>query len=189
GARLLWGLDGSDFSAAHRNMVVAPGALPFDHHCLDHRTEFLRAARDSFAVFLGSTCACGARRMPSRQKFRICQRRPRARALGLWLAARIAFTRRTFVAGKVEFGSTLARPHRLSRDRDHAVATGLHWRGRARRVRSEEDACLEHDPKKVQTFWIRSCDKTNRWESSPQYIFAITICRKIIFICRFPNGK
>src|SRR5208283_1796325 len=74
-----------------------------------------------------------------------------ARFFGLWLAAGITFARRTFVAGKVEFGGALARPHRLSGDRDHAVAAGLHWRGRARRVRSEEDACLEHDPKKLQT--------------------------------------
>ena len=66
-----------------------------------------------------------------------------ARLSGLWLAAGFALARRTFVAGKVEFGGALARPHRLSRHRDHALAAGLHRRSRARRLRPKEDACLE----------------------------------------------
>src|SRR3984893_9764018 len=54
-----------------------------------------------------------------------------ARFSRLWLAAGVALAGRTLVAGKVELGGTLARPHWLSGHRDHALAAGLHRRSRA----------------------------------------------------------
>ena len=44
--------------------------------------------------------------------------------------------------GKSNLAGALARPHRLRRHRAHAVAARLHRRGRARRLRSEEDASI-----------------------------------------------
>src|ERR1700730_7090529 len=64
----------------------------------------------------------------------------------LWLAARVALAGRTLVAGKVELGGAMARPHRLSGHRDHALAAGLHRRSRARRLRPPEDAFLGASP-------------------------------------------
>src|SRR6185312_5639293 len=63
----------------------------------------------------------------------------RARLPRLRLAARLAIARRIAVAGKIQRAGALARPHRILLAGDHAVASDLHRRGGARRLRSAQD--------------------------------------------------
>ncbi len=67
-----------------------------------------------------------------------------ARLPGLRSAVLGAVAGRTDLAGQAEPAGALAGLHRLLHLRDHAVASGVHLRGRARRLRPAKD--LLHEP-------------------------------------------
>ena len=70
----------------------------------------------------------------------------RARFPRLRPAARLAFARRIAVAGQGQCAGAVARPHRLLLHRDHAVASDLHRRSGARRLRSRERPSYDRYP-------------------------------------------
>ena len=70
----------SRFPARHRNLVVAAAALSADHHLVVPDAGLLHPAGDFAAVLMGVAGACGARGIPARAQFRICERRSGARS-------------------------------------------------------------------------------------------------------------